>query len=292
MSNFDVFNETSTNVYGAELDLEGVHASEVTKTYPSHFNNLTITEYNNGSLFGGTRLVFTGYNFTAAGYITPTVGINTNGHYAVNIPGAEHFGFSVRTQPTATKYFWLDQTSHQVGSAPMSIPGVTWTYVPAVGGGAPKVQAVLAPPVAPPALPNPDAVWVKVYWTEMPEVVDLNDLISGGNIAPQLPSEVEAEWNLLGGDVNLALEEPLNPGDVSVLRRYEFFKYLGGYDELHLPTSAFNGLPGENPPANELGQFIAANMVAAVLDVPEPSSLGLLISGFGIAGLARPRRRC
>ena len=125
----------------------------------------------------------------------------------------------------------------------------------------------------------------------MPDVVDLNDLISGGNIAPQLPGEIEAEWNLLGGDVNLSLEEPLNPGDASVLRRYEFFKYTGGYDEVHLPNSAFQGLPNEQPPANEIGQFIAANMVAAVFDVPEPSSLGLMLSGLGIAGLARLRRR-
>lgn len=291
MSNFDVFNETSTNVYGAELELEGVHANEVMKTYPSHFNNLTITEYNNGSLFGGTRLVFTGYNFTAAGYLTPTVGINTNGHYAVNLPGCEHFGFSVRTQPTATKYFWLDQNSQHVTIAPMSVPGPTWTYLPPAGGGQPVVRAVLNPvPAVPAVQPNPDAVWVKTYWTELPDVVDLNDLISGGNIAPQLPGEIEAEWNLLGGDVNLSLEEPLNPGDASVLRRYEFFKYTGSYDEVHLPNSAFQGLPNEQPPANEIGQFIAANMVAAVLDVPEPSSLGLILAGLGVVA-CRPRRR-
>jgi hypothetical protein len=35
MSNFDVFNETGNPVYGAELDLDGVHMSSVTKTYPS-----------------------------------------------------------------------------------------------------------------------------------------------------------------------------------------------------------------------------------------------------------------
>jgi len=64
MSNFDVFNETGTNVYGAEIDLEGVQANQVMKTYPSHFSSMTETEYNNGSTFGGTRLIFTGYNFT------------------------------------------------------------------------------------------------------------------------------------------------------------------------------------------------------------------------------------
>ena len=286
MSNFDVFNETGHNVFGAELDLEGVHASDVVKTYPSHFNNMTLTEYSNGGVFGGTRLVFSGYNFTSAGYITPTAGINTNGHYAVNIPGAEHFGFSVRTQPTATKYFWLDQSLAPVSTTPMSIPTVKWTYVPPAGGGLPVVQAVVVPPPPPPIQLYPDAVWVKTYWTEMPQEVDLLDLISGGNVAPQLPSEIEAEWTLLGGDVNLALEEPLAPGDVSVVRRYEYFQYLGAYDEMHLPISAYIG--GE-PPAGEVGQFIAADMQAAIV-VPEPSATALLISALiGLAAWARRR---
>ena len=45
--------------------------------------------------------------------------------YAVNLPGCEHFGFSFRTQPAATKYFWLDQSSQHVTTAPMSVPGPT-----------------------------------------------------------------------------------------------------------------------------------------------------------------------
>ena len=292
MSNFDVFNETGVNCYGAELELEGVHSSEVMKTYPSHFSNLTITEYNNGSLFGGTRLVFTGYNFTAAGYITPTTGINTNGHYAVNVPGAEHFGFSVRTQPTATKYFWLNQSSQHVGTAPMSIPGATWTYVPAVGAAPAVMKAVLAPVPPPPAVLYPDAVWVKTYVTELTRLVDLNELISAppaDQVAPQLPSQVEAEWELLPGDAPLA--EPdiqLAEADQSILRRYEYFKYTGTYDEFHLPNSLFTG---GTPDSAELGQFIAANMVAAVLDVPEPSSAALLLAAWlGLTGFTRRRR--
>ena len=50
MSNFDVFNETGTNVYGAELDLDGVHSADVTKTYPSHFNHMTMTDYSSGAI--------------------------------------------------------------------------------------------------------------------------------------------------------------------------------------------------------------------------------------------------
>lgn len=143
------------------------------------------------------------------------------------------------------------------------------------------------PPPVPPIQQNPDAVWVKVYYTELPQVVDLNQLISGpDSIAPQLASEVESEWTLLGGDVNLALETQISAGDVSVLRRYENYQYLGGYDEVHLPTSSFTG---GQPPANELGQFIAANMVAANLNVPEPASAMVVLLGAGII-MARHRK--
>src|SRR3954464_1097661 len=97
MSNFDVFNDTPQNAYGAELELEGVHAQNVINTYPSHFDHRTVTEYTNGLTFG-TRVEFTGYNFNPAGYIAPTVGQSTNGHACVDVSGCEHFGFSMSSQ--------------------------------------------------------------------------------------------------------------------------------------------------------------------------------------------------
>lgn len=289
MSNFDVFNETGVDCYGAELDLIGVHSSDVTKTYPSHFNNLTMTDYTSRATFG-TRLVFAGYNFTPAGYITPTVGQTTNGHYCVNLPGCEHFGFAVRAQPTQTAYYWLDSNSQRISTAPLSIPNATWSYVPAAGGNPAVVQAVLAPPPPPPIAQYPDAVWVKTYVTELTRQVDLNELISSppqaNGVAPQLPSEVEAEWELLPGDTPLPQPDvQLAEADQSVLRRYEFYQYTGGYDEVHLPTSAFTG---GTPDPRELGQFIAANMVAANL-IPEPSTLAAVSLAL-TATLARRRR--
>ncbi len=290
MSNFDVFNETGSNAYGAEIDLEGLHVADVTKTYPAHFSNFTATDYTTGSTFG-TRLVFTGYNFTAQGYLIPRVGQTTNGHYAVNQPGAEHFGFAVRAQPTNTSYYWLGSASQKLTSASMSIPQPTWSFVPAAAGAAPIIQAVLAPPPPPPAVLYPDAVWVKTYVTELTRQVDLIELISApagpDQIAPQLPSQVEAEWELLPGDMKLP--EPdisLSDSTQAVLRRYEFYQYIGTYDEVHLPNSTFTG---GTPDPLELGQFIAANMVAANLDVPEPASAMVVLLGAGII-MARHRK--
>ncbi len=278
MSNFDVFNETGINVFGAEIELEGLHPGQVTRTFPSHFTGMTATEYTSGTTFG-TKLVFTGYTFNPPySYIIPRVGQTTNGHYAVNLPGCEHFGFAVASQPRTTAFYWLDEGSHRVTAA-LSIPMPTWTYVPAAGGAPAVMQAVLAPPPPPPIVPYPDAVWVKTFVTELPARADLMELISYDplnpdpahpSVAPLLPSEVEAEWELLPGDSPLA--EPdiqLADADQAVVRRYEFYQYTGTYDEVHLPNYQYDG--GPLPPDAPLGQFIAANMVAANLGRPCPA---------------------
>lgn len=290
LSNFDVFNETSQNVYGAEMDLEGVHSSDVVKTYPSHFDTMTATEYSNGTVFG-THLTFKGYNFDPSGYMIPRVGQSTNGHFAVNLPGCEHFGFSATTQPTATRFFWLDQSYNQIGTTPLSIPNAVWNYSPPAGGGQAVVHAIVILP--PPEVPEPqlpDSIWMKVYVTELERQVDLQELISGpGTVVPQ--ETPETEWSLLEGGVPEEADVSISDQAQSVIRRYEYYKYTGAYTaEEHAPLSLWDHVSA--PPEAEMGDFIAANMVAANLEpVPEPSSLVALLSGLGaLAGLSRRRR--
>jgi hypothetical protein len=296
MSNFDVFNETSSNAYGAELELEGLHPSEVYKTYPSHFNNMNTYEYSSGATFG-TRIEFTGYNFLPIGYIEPTVGHNTNGHYAVNLPGCEHFGFSVTSQPTATRYFWLDQNSQRIGTTPMSVPTATWTYIPpVVPGNPPVLQAIVKVPEPVEAEPQlPDSIWMKIYEIEMERPVDLLELISGpDSIVPQDGVEIETEWELLEGGVMSVAEHKVGNKAEALIRRYEYFKYIGAYKaEDHAPLSNWDGI---GDPTDELGDFISSNMVAVNLEpiaaaVPEPSSLLTIVTGLGMSGWIIRRRR-
>ena len=58
LSNFDVFNDTPTNAYGAELELEGNHANDVSATYPSHYDSKSIVEYSDGVKFRHADHVF------------------------------------------------------------------------------------------------------------------------------------------------------------------------------------------------------------------------------------------
>ena len=262
MSNFDVFNDTPHNAYGAELELEGVHATDVINTYPSHFDHRTVTEYNNGLTFG-TRVDFSGYNFSPSGYLEPTVGTSTNGHACVNTSGCEHFGFSLGAQPTATHYYWTDETGQRIGNLPMDVPTPTWSYVLPGGNKDPELHAEIE-------AQNPDAIWMKVFKTQLNRPVKLSELMSGNPIVPEDVSETETEWELLErGVVADAKDRIRNDSQKAIVRRYEFYKYTGPYDAEHEASTAFDGKTIVEPPAGELGDFISANMVVANL-VPLP----------------------
>jgi hypothetical protein len=158
--------------------------------------------------------------------------------------------------------------------------------VPVAVPPAPVVQVEVQVPEAPEP-PNYDfgeAMWVKVFTTESPNPRDLNDLVTDNAKVPDPnnpnvadPVQVEVEWQLLQKTINPAklaggrdkLEanlagNPMNKGDESVTRRYEFYEYAGAFDEYHevTPVNDSNPVPGD------IGKYIGAQMVAMnVFDV-------------------------
>ena len=275
MSNFDVYNETETEAHGAEIELEGIHIEDISRTFPSNFDSETIAEYQDGATFG-TRITYTGYNLDPSGFLAPLINPpSTNGHTCVGTEGCEHFGFSVvGVQPTASRYYWLDQNQQRIGAMPLAIPTPSWTYVaPGNPGGLPRLRAEVEVPEPPEVIEQkPDSIWMKVYKADIDRPVDLMELMSNNGIVPEDVGELETEWELLeGGRNKMKNEEDDVPEDhYAVIRRYEYFEYTGQYDAEHEPISLFLD-PGDllEPPAGELGQFISANMVAANLAAPE-----------------------
>lgn len=277
MSNFDTYNTTPEPSEGAEIELEGCHSSMVYNTFPAHYNHMTVTDYVDGASFG-TRIRFEDYNFNTTvtnGSLNPNPNpASTNGHALVNTDGGEHFGFAANEQPTAMRFFWLNKTAsgqyERIGDMPLAIPNPTWSFVPANGGGAPEVLAeVRVPEPAEFHVQKPDSIWMKVYKTELNRPVELDELMSGddaGNIVPQDEAEIESEWELLEGGKMKAHGGKLDDKDSkAIVRRYEFFAYTGAVDEENEPITAFLDQDLLEPPAGELGNFIAANMVAANL---------------------------
>jgi hypothetical protein len=272
LSNFDTYNETEIDAHGAEIELEGVHIEDLYRTFPSHYDNEVRTSYQEGAN-SGIRITYTGYNFAPSGYLPAnTVGQSTNGHACVGTAGCEHFGFSLTgAQPTATRFYWLDQSGQRIGTMPESIATPTWNYV-ANPGGAPRLGAVVEAPEPAEVIPQrPDSIWMKVFKTEIDRPVDLMELMSDNAVIPDDIGELETEWELLEGGLGKQkeAEDDVPEGKYAVIRRYEYYQYLGPYDEEHEPTSIFLDDDLPEPPVGELGQFISANMVAANLAAPE-----------------------
>ncbi|MEQ8667752.1 MAG: PEP-CTERM sorting domain-containing protein [Pirellulales bacterium] len=305
LANFDVYNTTPNPCEGFEIELEGVHSSDLYRTFPAHYAIEDVAEYSD-STGSGVRIKYYDYYFrdsSGVDHYSVAPNLNpqsTNGHLAVNMVDVEHFGFSLRgAQPTATRTYWLDKQSdgsyQRANSSPLPVPTPTWSYSPpAVPGGAPVVRAeIQVPEPAEVVAQKADSIWMKVFKTEIEREVELDELMSGPGIVPQDVGELEIEWELLEGGKMKMKEVEVNEDGHAVVRRYEYFVYTGPYDVEHEPTTPF--LEDDTLDPVELGQvgnFIAANMVAAnLIAVPEPSTFALLTIGAAVLGLARQRRR-
>jgi len=341
LSNFDIYNTTPEPAEGAEIELEGVDSSSIGGHYPSHFDTISISNYDEGGKTG-TRIRFEGYNFNlpvTLGSLQPNSNpVSTNGHQLTNSAGGEHFGFWLNgVQPTATRFFWLNNNGslyERIGNLPEIVPGPTWTYVPPVNVGDPAVlQAVVKVP-EPEDVNNlrPDSTWMKIYKVKLPASAAPSDpaemqalllqLISDANPENEQPDEplndlvphgedpieIESEWELMEGGKNpkeKMREDEIGEGDKVVIRRYEFYKYIGLVNEDNEPISSWeeNGNPddpgldvfdemGNLSFAAERGDFISANMVAAVIGnvVPEPSTFLLGVTSVGWLIFRRSRR--
>ena len=241
------------------------------------------------------------YTAVPTGPIPPTAG-----HQFTNPGtnfGGEHFGVGFRVQPTNVLYFWLvDNGSHTLargGQVNVSTP--TFTYSPPAAGVAAQAAAVIpAPvPIRPPVYEFSDASWVKVITTtsHTNREVRVRDLMTPDPENPngkdwrngQTNVEVETEWQLLqidymSGDYNPTnglgganghLAGPaknLGKSDDVVTYRYEFYAYVGPYDDLSEPPThealcqmpGRDGLHGSGAYSNTVvvGNFIGAQMSA------------------------------
>ncbi len=128
---------------------------------------------------------------------------------------------------------------------------------------------------------------MKVYKTELPRPVGLEELLSDNPAVPQDPAQLETSWYLLqaraGG--NGKRNQKRNQGALggnsqSVVRRYEFYKYTGTYDPATHEALCVD-VKCNAPANNELGDYIGAQMAAANLNVPAQATVSVTLSGKG-----------
>lgn len=249
LGNFDVINDTGKEAHGFEIDLEGLHSTDITDTFGGpgrgfptgrgfgagsveRYGSPTITDYSIGGVFG-TKVVYQGvFSGSAWDYGTPSGSFITPGDncwsggglgYNASTP-CDHFGVGVRANATKTTYSWLTETAPNSGvlnNGVVNLPAPVWNVIPAAPPPAgqppapPVVAAVIqAPaPVQPPELPEPQwgtAVWVKVFTTELEKAPKLEDLIGGNAALNNL--KTETEWQLLQKDPGNPLSGILESG--------------------------------------------------------------------------------
>lgn len=323
LGNFDVVNNTGQEAHGFEIELEGLHLSDITDTFggagrgfPStveRYGAPLVSAYSNGALFG-VRVTYQA-SFAAGVWSTgtPSGVFSTPGEscwsgggiaYGPSTP-CDHFGVGHIGSPTKTTYSWLVETAPGVlGPQVAALPAPQWQVTPSPVVGAPPVVVARIQAPQPPETPEPQfgtPMWVKVYSTELEDKVGLEDLMGENAKVGQAKQHTEIEWQLLqtdpGNPAAGALENggaaEVGAGKEAVLRRYEFYAYTGAFDpETH---EAKPLLGDSHPEAGELGDFLGAQNVALNLNgnpvaaVPEAPSAGLMALGLG--ALAAWRRR-
>jgi hypothetical protein len=276
--------------------------TEDTWTVPGHTNVHVYYQavYTNNSGWSA-------YTAIPAGPIPPTAG-----HQFTNPGtnfGGEHFGVGFRVQPTKVLYFWLLDTGNHVLSrgGQVSVSTPTFTYSPPVGAAPAQIAAVIpAPvPIRPPSFEFSDASWVKVITTtaHTNTEVRVTDLMTPDPEDPtgrdwrngQTNIEVETEWQLLQIDYNSSDYNPTNGiggpngklagpahnlghSDDVVTYRYEFYTYVGPYDDLSEPPThealcqmpGPDGIHGSASYSNTVvvGKFLGAQMTAMAGNPP------------------------
>ncbi len=310
-ANFDTYNNTGAPVYGFEIEADGIQPSDVTRVFPSNFpvppGSPCVIRYCSGSVTpfpGGVYIRWMSPWDPVAQQFTISTPV-ANGTVATGescwtgslgsrypAAGCEHFGISTLKNPTNIVYHWLVPDPNTPGNlvyftgGGVPIPGappappyvpipqpVINVVPPAQPGGAPVVDFVIPAPPPPAPVQFGPAQWVKVYKLELPNEVDLNDLLGGNPAVPEAPQPAETEWKLLQFNPHSAnsgvmhSQGPLGNGHHAVVRRYEHYQYTGQFDPLTHealcadPTCSAPGI-------GELGPIIGVQNAAANLEQP------------------------
>lgn len=335
LGNFDVVNDTGSVAHGFEIELEDLHLGDISDTFggvgrgfPSgrgfdpqlavqRYGAPTVTEYDAGGGIFGVRVTYRGlfdpatmrwdFGTPSGNQVTPGDNCWTGGGIGYGpATSCDHFGVGTRKTPTRTTYSWLLETapdSADLTKGGVVLPAPVWQVIPnaQVPAGPPRVIARIEAPEPPHAAEFGDAIWVKVFTTEIEREVGLEDLIGGNPVIEQVQTEIE--WQLVQKEFNnpnsgfVEVDREAGGNAAAIVRRYEFFAYAGTYDENHEAKVIMdNGFGDSNPAPGDLGAYLGAQNgavnLAAVAPIPEPQTYAMLLAGLlMVTGIVRRRRR-
>lgn len=294
LGNFDVYNNTGSEMEGFEISMRGLHISDLNPAYPTYC----------GSAFGCGN----SYN-TASGLSVVYDGNNANPSYfwqrqSVPNGGVTHFGVHLTSGPTETTYNWLDRN---VADHQLYIAG---TSTLAAGQSAPPVPPAPAP-VPQPVVITPDwtlsgatlsaviknttnrPIWVQGVSAEDTTAVTLDQLMATNPLFAGLPM---AEAQLLDPNDSLTEAGDLSASSFGGRAMFWIYSYSGPVRI----TDVVNGVNvyGQDCSAtvggcvfNDMHGSLQSRMmtsvsVGEVSAVPEPETYSLLLVGVLFIGFA------
>jgi hypothetical protein len=340
LANFDVVNDTGHNAYGFEIEIED-SAYDHPGTISSVFGYDRVFGFispDPGAVvrFGrptvdyiagfGARITYggaIGANFTpSAPYITGGESCWPGANAGWKATSCDHYGVSTYNSPAKTTYSWIvDIGGGNLVKQNVAVPAINIAYVAPAPNLAP-VPVIQLPAQDmnrgndPVAQNRNNAFWVKIIKTELDDNIDLGDLLGGNHPGARpeiaaLDGETEIEWQPLQLGLNGVDEvsKSLDSPKPSVVYKFQFFNYLGRYDDDGFvdPQSGMNGLEdqmpqiddagqafvtigGQRQDLNFVGQQIAGFNANEVPAVPEPQTWALMLAGLALVGRLARRR--
>ena len=296
-----------------------------------------ITSYTNGAI-SGTKVTYYGiWDSANSAWDFGTPSINPADPNSFVTPGdncwsgggvgygaatpCDHFGVGTLKNPTKTTYSWLHDDGTNSGTltgvnGKVVLPAPIWDVQPAapVDPGLPA-----APPVVGVQIQAPEAefevidgepqfgeaIWVKVFTTELEDDVELEDLIGGNPVIDAAKAKLpEIEWQLLqtdpdnpdAGKLEAGYGAPVGEHAASIIRRYEFYKYTGAFNPENNEAEVLfsDSHPNLDPDLGtiEVGAYLGAQNAAANLvgGAPVPVPSAFILMGSGLLGLVATRR--
>jgi hypothetical protein len=291
LSNFDVVNNTGDRVYGFEVEIEGVEMEHVLATFKlQRYGAPAVVPYVSATWPHppGVRIQWTSqYDFVTQQFLQATAAHAPDTAFAgscyqwhpatYDAAGCEHFGVGLSVNPSKITSRWMVADPATLGGLapqdpPMAVAAPSYSVLPGAQAGLPPalVVNVRAPLPARAFTEFGDAQWMKVFVTQLPREVTLDELLADNALVPQDAAQLEADWDILqtepagsGGTRGLKQNQGnLDPATRSVVRRIELYKFTGAYDPVtHEATCA--DVLCKAPAAGEVGDFISAQMTAA-----------------------------
>jgi hypothetical protein len=254
LGNFDISNDTGKVCHGFEVELDGLSPAQV----PYWFS---------ANRYGAPQVIPTAtgvvvrwaasYDASSGAWSDRTVQHTVpwfpgqcyqwTGPATYESSGCEHFGAGSTANPTTARSHWLCEDEAQSGVLvpaypPTAVPMPDYYVVPPVRVGEPPQVAAEIDAPEPAEAPElyGDAQWIRVFVTQLPVEVTLDQLVADNPaVVPMNAGQLESDYGIIqdepaaGG--NGRRKRHRNQGDLlpttrAVVRRIELWEFTGAYD--------------------------------------------------------------